>query len=234
MKNLIFELNVSMTTRSGWAGERVFAACALTMLILLAPSLAKAQEAIARTRATARTQRANLPPRVVEAERFLTERGWTPARGLAALHSGKRIAVRQMGWAGIQAGSGASATWHPLGPTAVQTPGFGLVTGRVAALALDPSDTTGNHLYLGTTGGGVWSAQNAGTSDATSIVFTPLTDTLAALGGAADASISIGALTVQPGGTGVILAGTGDPNDVLDSYYGAGILRSTDGETPGA
>ncbi len=45
----------------------------------------------------------------------------------------------------------------------------------------------------------------------------------------ADASISIGALTVQPGGTGVILAGTGDPNDALDSYYGAGILRSTDG-----
>ena len=61
------------------------------------------------------------------------------------------------------------------------------------------------------------------------IVFTPLTDSVAALGGAADASISIGALTVQPGGTGVILAGTGDPNDVLDSYYGAGILRSTDG-----
>jgi len=34
---------------------------------------------------------------------------------------------------------------------------------------------------------------------------------------------------VQPGGTGVILAGTGDPNDELDSYYGAGILRSADG-----
>jgi hypothetical protein len=27
----------------------------------------------------------------------------------------------------------------------------------------------------------------------------------------------------------VVLAGTGDPNDVLDSYYGAGILRSGDG-----
>ncbi len=66
-------------------------------------------------------------------------------------------------------------------------------------------------------------------SATSSIVFTPLTDTVAALGGVADASISIGALTVQPGGTGVILAGTGDPNDVLDSYYGAGILRSTDG-----
>ena len=33
---------------------------------------------------------------------------------------------------------------------------------------------------------------------------------------------------MQPGGTGVILAGTGDPNDALDSYYGAGILLSED------
>jgi hypothetical protein len=71
-------------------------------------------------------------------------------------------------------------------------------------------------------------AQNASTGNAASVVFTPLTDTVAALIDASDASISIGALTVQPGGTGVILAGTGDPNDALDSYYGAGILRSTD------
>jgi hypothetical protein len=75
----------------------------------------------------------------------------------------------------------------------------------------------------------VWEAQNAGAATPSSVVFTPLTDTLAALGGIPDASISIGALTVQPGGTGVILAGTGDPNDVLDSYYGGGILRSADG-----
>jgi hypothetical protein len=120
-------------------------------------------------------------------------------------------------------------TWQPLGPTAVQTPDFGLVTGRIAAIALDPSDATGNRLYLGTTGGGVWVANNAAVSTPSSIVFTPLTDTVAALAGAFDASISIGALTVQPGETGVILAGTGDPNDVLDSYYGAGILRSIDG-----
>ena len=112
---------------------------------------------------------------------------------------------------------------------AVQTPNFGLVTGRVSALALDPSDATGNRLYAGTAGGGVWVANNAAASTSSSIVFTPITDTLAALGGVPDASISIGALTVQPGGAGVILAGTGDPNDVLDSYYGAGILRSTDG-----
>ncbi len=70
--------------------------------------------------------------------------------------------------------------------------------------------------------------QNAATANVASVAFAPLTDSVAALSGATDASISIGALTVQPGGTGVILAGTGDPNDALDSYYGAGILRSTD------
>jgi hypothetical protein len=135
-----------------------------------------------------------------------------------------------MSLAGAQAQTTpATATWQALGPTAVTSANFGLVTGRIAALALDPSDTTGNHLYAGTTGGGVWVSQNAGASSTSSITFTPLTDSLGALSGMADASISIGALTVQPGGTGVILAGTGDPNDVLDSYYGAGILRSTDG-----
>ncbi len=173
------------------------------------------------------TQRANLPPRVIQAERFLSQRGWTPGRGMVARHSPFDRAVARTSAIGVE-GITATAPWQPLGPTAVQSPGFGLVTGRVSAIALDPSDATGNRLYVGTTGGGVWVAQNAATSNSSSIVFTPLTDTLAALSGVSDASISIGALTVQPGGTGVILAGTGDPNDVLDSYYGGGILRSTD------
>jgi hypothetical protein len=156
--------------------------------------------------------------------------------GPGNLHAGRLVGF---GAESAQAQPAATATWQPLGPTAVLTPNYGLVTGRVSALALDPSDSTGNCLYLGTTGGGVWLAQNAGTSNASSIVFTPMTDSVAALSGAQDASISIGALTVQPGtvagcgagvsGGGVILAGTGDPNDALDSYYGAGILRSADG-----
>jgi hypothetical protein len=122
-----------------------------------------------------------------------------------------------------------TATWQPLGPVAVTSQSYGLVTGRISSLALDPSDTTGNTLYVGTTGGGVWKSQNADTSSSSNISFLPLTDELPAMSNAQDSSISIGALTVQPGGTGVILAGTGDPNDALDSYYGAGILRSTNG-----
>ena len=173
-----------------------------------------------------------LPPRVVQAERFLAERGWKPGRRRTRSGSGRgnlAAAGARAGGSSPQAQAAATSTWQPLGPTAVVTPNFGLVTGRVSALALDPSDTTGNRLYLGTTGGGVWVAQNAATGNPASVVFSPLTDTVAALSDVPDASISIGALTIQPGGTGVILAGTGDPNDALDSYYGAGILRSTDG-----
>ena len=116
--------------------------------------------------------------------------------------------------------------WLPLGPTAVLSQNYGLVTGRITALGLDPSDASGNTLYVGTTGGGLWKSENAAASS--NVSFTPLTDNLTAMIGVGNASISIGALTVQPGGTGVILAGTGDPNDALDSYYGAGILRSAD------
>jgi hypothetical protein len=178
-------------------------------------------------------RRANLPPAVVQAERFLAQRGWTRGAtqawtGARHFRSGAPTAAAEPEAQAQAAGQG-TATWLPLGPTAVQSQNFGLVTGRVSALALDPSDATGNTLYVGTTGGGIWRSQNADTSSPANISFIPLTDNAAGMGSTAGTSISIGALSVQPGGTGVILAGTGDPNDALDSYYGAGILRSTDG-----
>ncbi len=131
--------------------------------------------------------------------------------------------------ASVRATSSANANWEPLGPFQVNSANYGLVTGRISSLALDPADTTANTLIAGTTGGGVWISQNAGTSSVSNLAFVPLTDQVSPLYGAEDSSISIGAVTVQPGGTGVLLAGTGDPNDALDSYYGAGLLRSTDG-----
>ena len=173
------------------------------------------------------SQGRNLPPRVAQAQRFLAQRG-AFSRG-AAVRAGARSNALPVRVPNRAQSQGATATWEPLGPAAVITPGYGLVTGRVSALALDPSDSTGNRLFVGTTGGGVWVSQNAATSGPANIKFVPLTDNLPAMTNAADASISIGALSVQPGGTGVILAGTGDPNDAMDSYYGAGILRSTDG-----
>ena len=172
-------------------------------------------------------QAQTVPPRVVQAHRFLAERGWGAAHAGAVKVRSRAATART--WPQTTSAP-ETASWQPLGPTAVISANYGLVTGRVSSIAFDPADPTGNRVYVGTTGGGVWLSQNAGTSTP-SVVFTPLTDTLAALEGAHEASISIGAIALQPGGTGVILAGTGDPNDALDSYYGAGILRSGDGGT---
>ena len=211
------------------------------LTLTLAPALA-AQTPLAKSPSLSKPHAAQparqLPPRVEAAQRFLAARGVAaghraPARSLALRSRAAAASTRSM-TARTEATTGSastSATWTALGPTAVSTPGFNLITGRITSIAIDPSDATGNHVYIGTTGGGVWSSSNAGTSTVSNIVFNPLTDAVTAFGSTQDASISIGAVTVQPGGTGVILAGTGDPNDVLDSYYGAGILRSTDNGT---
>ena len=232
--------------RVAWA--RTALAAGLLVDLAFGPALA-AQQPLAPPQSPSTPQSApwpqsgpqpqHLPPRILAAQRFLAQRGVAAGhravarslspRRLSAALSARPLAGSTQGSSSSSSGTAATATWQPLGPTAVLTPDFGLVTGRISAIALDPSDSTSNHLYIGTTGGGVWSSNNAGTSTVSNIVFNPLTDALTALGGSADASISIGALTVQPGETDVILAGTGDPNDVLDSYYGAGILRSTDG-----
>jgi Abnormal spindle-like microcephaly-assoc'd, ASPM-SPD-2-Hydin len=125
--------------------------------------------------------------------------------------------------------SSLGAAWQAVGPNQVASLAFGNVTGRITSIAIDPADTSGNTVYVGTTGGGVWKSTNAA-GPASSVSFTALTDTLpvfsANAGTSAVPSLSIGAITVQAG---VVLAGTGDPNDASDSYYGSGILRSADG-----
>ena len=173
-------------------------------------------------------RRAHRPAQAQAHERFAASRGRRTAARVAELSA--QLAVHPA------TQSNTAITWNSLGPQALVSANYGLVTGRVTALAFDPADSSGNTLYVGTTGGGIWRSTNAatsiaaGTADSSSYVsFTALTDSPSALSGIFDASISIGALSVQPGGTGVILAGTGDPNDLMDSYGGAGILRSSDG-----
>jgi hypothetical protein len=164
--------------------------------------------------------------------RFLAERGIGRGRGqagkgrdapqtLASVRTQHRALANS-------ANTSLTAPWQPVGPAQVTTASFGAVTGRVTSISADPADTTGNTVYIGTTGGGVWKSTTAASANASSASFAPLTDATGAFQGSSAVSLSIGAVSVQPGGTGVVLAGTGDPNDATDSYYGAGILRSTD------
>lgn len=127
--------------------------------------------------------------------------------------------------AGLTATAPAAAGWVALGPAPLVTwseQSYGTVTGRVTSVAIDPSDTTGNTVYIGGAFGGVWKSTNAANGVAANVVWTPVTDQ--------QASLATGALSVKPDGS-VVLVGTGEPNNALDSYYGVGVLRSTNGGT---
>ncbi len=143
-----------------------------------------------------------------------------------------RIAASAAGTAHVSATVSLSTPWTALGPGTVTSDLYGPVTGRITSIVVDPNDSTGNTVWLGTTGGGVWKSTNAAAAAATAS-FVPLTDTLpvfsANAGTAILPSLSIGAMAIQSVANPVVLAGTGDPNDATDSYYGEGILRSADG-----
>ncbi|MFZ3340761.1 MAG: hypothetical protein WA213_07760, partial [Terriglobales bacterium] len=95
---------------------------------------------------------------------------------------------------------------------------YGAVAGRVTAVAIDPSDATGNTIYVAGAAGGVWKSINGASSPATGVTWSALTDQ--------QASLVNGAVSVKADGS-VVLVGTGEPNNAIDSYYGVGILRST-------
>ncbi len=126
--------------------------------------------------------------------------------------------------------------WNSLGPSPLPSDAsgvglqdYGWVSGRATAVAIDPNDASGNTVFVGGAYGGVWKSTNAGaaTSNPASVTWTPLTDD--------QATLAIGAIAVQPQTSSpdptrsVVLAGTGETNSSVDSYYGLGILRSTDG-----
>jgi uncharacterized repeat protein (TIGR01451 family) len=82
--------------------------------------------------------------------------------------------------------------------------------GRIGALAIRPS--TGEWI-LGGAQGGIWVFDGAN--------WVPKTDTLG--------SLAIGALAIAPSDDSIIYAGTGEGALSGDSYFGNGILKSTDG-----
>lgn len=111
-----------------------------------------------------------------------------------------------------------STSWTQLGPAPIlngQAPGRPAVSGRVAALAGDPINPL--TIYAAAAGGGVWKSINGGTS------WAPLTDS--------QQTMFMGSIAVAPSNGQIIYAGTGEANYSGDSFYGRGVLKSTDGGT---
>ncbi len=85
--------------------------------------------------------------------------------------------------------------------------------GRVTAVTGVPNDPF--RFYMGSTGGGVWTSDDAGES------WRPITDGQLAVGG-------IGAITVAPSDPNVIYVGTGSAEPRGNVSPGRGMYRSTD------
>jgi hypothetical protein len=128
---------------------------------------------------------------------------------------------------GISLSSGSCIPLGPM-PLASDASGNGTqdyhqVAGRATAVAIDPADPKGDTVYIGGAQSGIWKSTNATTSPANNVTWTPVSDD--------QATLSIGAIAIQPGNNDpaktVILAATGEANNSDDSYFGLGILRST-------
>ena len=114
-------------------------------------------------------------------------------------------------FASVNVASPIGGSWISVGPSPIDAGGGSFYSGRVSALASDPIHS--GTIYLGAAQGGVWKSTNSGTS------WSPLTDN--------QVSLATGSIAVDSSGN--VYVGTGEGNLSCDSYYGAGILKSTDG-----
>ena len=108
------------------------------------------------------------------------------------------------------AGTLASGTWTERGPSNVG--------GRILALLLDPADATGNTVWAGSAGGGLWKGTNVVTGP---VQWTNVNSYLN--------NLAIGSLAATPGSPLVMYCGTGEGFFNSDAVQGAGIWKTVDG-----
>jgi hypothetical protein len=166
----------------------------------------------------------------LRAERWFRHGRIVPGESAAELRHRAILQKMQMRVARLAQTRGQNVStsgWTSLGPAPLASNAsgggqqdYGWVSGRATAVAIDPTDPTGNTVYVGGAYGGVWKSTNGLSQNPGNVVWTPLTDT--------QVTLATGAIAVQPGGTGVVLVGTGEADSSTDSYYGLGILQSSD------
>ncbi len=81
----------------------------------------------------------------------------------------QKIAMRAKHLASVPVFTSNTAGWVPLGPAPFVSDQnyFGMVSGRATAIAIDPSDATGNTVYAAGAYAGVWKSTNATSIPAT-------------------------------------------------------------------
>ncbi|TDJ56240.1 MAG: T9SS type A sorting domain-containing protein [Ignavibacteria bacterium] len=104
-----------------------------------------------------------------------------------------------------------SFNWVSLGPTPGTYFNYGNISSRIVTGAFDPSNP--DIIYVGPANGGVWKSTDGGVN------WEPLTDN--------ELSLAMGSIAIDPTNTNIIYAGTGEATYSGASYYGRGLLKST-------
>lgn len=156
---------------------------------------------------------------------------WKAYQQKIQMRAAAMAAARKAGASAASAAAALSAGWTALGPAPlVSNPGsgqdYGFVSGRATSVLVDPADPSGNTVYLGGAYGGLWRSTNGLAPTPSSVTWSPMIDT--------QGTLAVGSIGVQPGNktgtlSNVVLVGTGETNSSIDSYYGLGILRTTNG-----
>ncbi len=125
----------------------------------------------------------------------------------------------------------ATSVWTPLGPAGI---GAGAAAGRTGAIAVDPSDPSGNTVYAAGASGGVWKTTDFLTPDPSGPTWVPLTDF------GPTYSLNVGSIALFPRNNDpnqtIVYVATGEGDAVIDGTGlhnpqpgGLGFLKSIDG-----
>ena len=106
-----------------------------------------------------------------------------------------------------------NANWTNLGPTPGYYFSYGNISSRIVTVKFDPSNP--NTIYVGAAYGGIWKSTDGGLNWVSKSDF--------------EVSLSSGALAIDPSNTNIIYYGTGEATYSGASYYGRGLLKSTNG-----
>src|SRR5262249_25407848 len=105
-----------------------------------------------------------------------------------------------------------------------ENPGVGGNSGRIGGIAIDPSDPSGNTVYVGGASGGVWKTTNFLTNDSIGPTYVPLLDFGPTF------AMNIGGIAVfgrnNDTKQSVVVVGTGEGDT---GTQGVGFLISVDG-----
>jgi len=149
-----------------------------------------------------------------------------PATYAAAEQAAVSQAARAHTQSRASVAGASNPIWQQLGPAPLENPDPSFISsitipaqansGRVMSVSIIGSGSS-EQAFIGSAGGGVWS----GDVGSNPVSWDPRTDF--------QQSLSSGAVAVAPSNNQVVYAGTGEDDQGADSFYGQGILVSTNG-----